>query len=78
MFPRRLEPIQDEKCQRRLPISGQYPNKSDEDYPYPWNTMRDLTKVTDKLIVHTPTMVNQPLIQDESKRRRGDVSRKHQ
>ena len=35
MFPRQLEPIQDEKCQRRLPISGQYPDKTDEDYPRP-------------------------------------------
>ena len=29
-------------------------------------------------MVHTPTIVNQPFIHDESMRREGDVSRKHQ
>lgn len=32
MFPRQLEPIQDEKCQYRLSIFAQYPNEYDKDY----------------------------------------------
>lgn len=81
MFARQLEPIQDEKCQHQLPIAGQYPDVNEYDkglstfLEFLWAT---LTKVTDRLIVHTPTMVNQPFIHDESKRRGGDVSRKHQ
>lgn len=78
MFARQLESIRDEKCQHQPPISGQYPKEGGKDYSHPWVAMGNLTKVTDKLMVHTPTIVNQPFIHDESKRRGGDVSRKHQ
>lgn len=78
MFARHLQSIQDEKCQHQPPISEQYPNEYDKDFPYPWTIMSNLTKVTDRLIVQTPTIVNQPFIHDESTRREGEVSRKHQ
>lgn len=78
MFARQLESIQDEKCQHQLPISGRYPKQSMIWIIHIFELMSDLTKVTDKLIVHTPTIVNQPFIHEESTRRGGDVSRKHQ
>jgi hypothetical protein len=43
-----------------------------------WTARSELTKFTDRLIVHTPTIVNQPFIHAASKRRGGDVRRKHQ
>jgi len=73
-----LEPMPAEICPHRLQGFVQCPENELTSQDKKGNEEEKLTKFTDKLIVQTPTIVNQPLIHDESRRRLGELSRKHQ
>lgn len=77
-FARLWVPSQDEKSLYQQRESGQFPSNGIKIRSLTRGRMKILTKVTDKLIVHTPTIVSHPLIHDNNTRCFGEPRRKHQ